>query len=241
MRPVFPYDPELTAAVRVPAHSIADVIRALRTIDAICVDTDGLKWFNWLYLQVTEAVAARVSASGFSSAEWLTILDVQFAQLYFDALQSALAGGRCPGCWNVMFESRRNNSLARIQFALAGMNAHINRDLPEAIVATCRTTRTAPLHGTPQYTDYTSVNATLDSLIDAARTTLQVRLPGDPLPSVSHLEQTIAAWKVSAAREAAWQNAEVLWTLPVPLIDGLKHSIDGFTTVVGKTLLVPVP
>jgi len=241
MRPVFPYDSELAAAVRAPAHSIADVVSALRTIDAICVDTDGLKWFNGLYLQVTEAVAARVSASGFSSAEWLAILDVQFAQLYFDALQSALDGGRCPGCWDIMFQSRSNKRLARIQFALAGMNAHINRDLPQAIIATCRTTRTAPLHGTPQYTDYTSVNATLDSLIDTARTTLQVRLPGDPLPSISHLEQTIAAWKVSAAREAAWQNAEVLWNLPVPLIDGLKHSIDGFTTVVGKTLLVPVP
>ena len=42
-------------------------------------------------------------------------------------------------------------------------------------------------------------------------------------------------------RQAAWVNAETLWNLPPLLTDNLKHSIDGFTTVVGKTLLVPVP
>ena len=240
---MFPYDSALVLAVRSPAQSIADVLRTLRAIDAMCIDIDGLKWFNWLYLQVTDAVEARVngSAGGFSNAAWLAELDVQFARLYFSALNSALTGESCPGCWSVLFGCRGNALLARIQFALAGMNAHINRDLPEAIVATCRATHTAPLHGTSQYADYTSVNSTLETLIDAARKTLHVRLPGDPLPAVSQLEDVIAAWKVSAARETAWVNAEALWNLPVPLTDNLKHSIDGLTTVVGKTLLIPVP
>ena len=240
---MFTYDPALAVAVRSPAHSIADVLRTLRTIDATCVDTDGLKWFNWLYLQVTDAVQARAGggSGGFSRAAWLAELDVQFARLYFSALDAAISGGSCPGCWSVLFGCRTNVRLARIQFALAGINAHINRDLPDAIVATCKATRTVPLHGTAEYTDYTSVNSTLDTLIDAARKTLHVRLPGDPLPPVSQLEDTIAAWKVGAAREAAWVNAEALWNLPVPLVDSVKDSIDGLTTVVGKTLLIPVP
>jgi len=237
---VFPYDSAIAAAVLTPAQSVDDVLRTLRSIDAICADADGLKWFNWLYLQVTEAVAARVAAGGFASLTWLADLDVRFAQLYFDALRSALAGGRCPGCWRVMFDARTNTRLARIQLALAGMNAHINRDLPEAIVATCAATHTTPAHSTAQYADYTSVNSTLESLIETARTTLRVRLPGDPLPAVSHVEDVVAAWKVSAAREAAWDNAEALWNLPPLLSDNLKHSIDGFATVVGKTLLIPV-
>jgi hypothetical protein len=33
---------------------------------------------------------------------------------------------------------------------------------------------------------------------------------GDPLPVASHLEDTLGAWSVSAAREAAWQNAGIL-------------------------------
>ena len=240
---MFPYDPALAVAVRSPAHSIADVLRTLRAIDATCIDTDGLKWFNWLYLQVTDAVEARVSGSagGFSSAAWLAELDVQFARLYFSALNAALTSGPCPGCWRALFACRSNARLARIQFALAGINAHINRDLPEAIVATCKATHTVPLHGTPQYADYTSINSTLDTLIEAARKTLHVRLPGDPLPPVSQIEDVIAAWKVGAARETAWVNAEALWNLPSPLTDNLTHSIDGLTAVVGKTMLVPVP
>ena len=54
----------------------------------------------------------------------------------------------------------------RIQFALAGVNAHINHDLPEAIVATGRVTGKAPGPRTAQYQDYVSVNPLLDSLIE---------------------------------------------------------------------------
>ena len=42
---------------------------------------------------------------------------------------------------------------------------------------------------------------------------MHVRLLGDPLPPVSRLEDTIAAWSVLSAREAAWQNSELLWHL----------------------------
>jgi hypothetical protein len=70
-----------------------------------------------------------------------------------------------------------------------------------------------------------------------------VRLLGDILPDVSLLENTIAAWSVSAAREAAWNNSELLWHLnPEPLLSkSFLDTLDGLTTVVGKTLLVPIP
>jgi hypothetical protein len=208
MSAMFPYDPAIVAAVQNAPQTIADVLRALHTIDGICENTDGLKWFNGLYLSVTEAVENRVNAGGFADAEWLAQLDVQFARLYCSTVQAALTGGPCPGCWAAVFAVRNDVRIARIQFALAGMNAHINHDLCLAIVATCKATNTVPQHGTAQYNDYTSVNQTLDGLIDQAKQTLHVRLPGDPLPAVSHLEDLIAAWDVGAARENAWLNAE---------------------------------
>ncbi len=237
------YDPLLIAAVANKPQSIADVLQAMETIDATCAAGDGLKWFNWLYLQVTRAVETRVAAGGFNDAAWLAKLDVEFAKLYFAALEANLRGAACAGCWRTMFDVRDQTRLARIQFALSGINAHINHDLPEAIVATCRAMGTLPAHGTPQYRDYTSVNATLDSLVEAAKKTLHVRLLGDPLPPVSQLENTIAAWGVCAARENSWTNAEVLWQLQgVPALGaGFLGSLDGITTVVSKTLLTPVP
>ena len=141
-----------------------------------------------------------------------------------------------------MFSNRNQGAIARIQFALAGINAHINHDLPEAIVATCQVTGTTPDHGGTHYRDYTAINATLDSLVESAKRTLNVRLPGGALPPVSHLEDTFAAWNVSAARESAWQNAAHLWQLDtIPLLAAsFVDMLDGFTTVISKAL-VPVP
>jgi hypothetical protein len=243
MAEMFPYDPVLIAAVRTPPQSIADVLQTMQTIQGTCVDGDGLKWFNGLYLDVTQAVKARVAAGGFNDPAWLAELDVQFATLYFGAMAAGLLAGGAAGCWQALFDRRNQTAIARIQFALAGVNAHINHDLPSAIVATCQATGTVPEHGGTHYNDYKAVNPTLDGLIEAAKQTLHVRLLGDALPEVSHLEDTIAAWGVAAAREAAWNNAELLWHLRdfPPLAAGFKDTLDGLTTVAGKALLVPVP
>lgn len=238
---MFPYDAAIAAAAERTAGTVPEVLQILQTIDSLCALDDGLKWFNGLYLSVTEAVAARVSAGGFNDPAWLAQLDVHFAGLYFRAAQAALTGAPCPGCWSAMFTVRSDRRIARIQFALAGMNAHINHDLCLAVAATCKDTGTVPEHATAHYRDYTSVNSTLDGLIEQAKQALYVRLPGDALPVVTHLEDLIAAWDVAAARENAWINAEQLWNLGPPLSSGLMTTIDGFTAVISKTLLAPVP
>src|SRR5580658_1474045 len=144
---MFSYDPTLLAAVQTSPQSVDDVIRTMESIAATCIDGDGLKWFNWLYLQVTQAVKSRLAAGGLNNSAWLAELDVQFARLYFGAVESALSGQPTPGCWQALFQRRNQASIARIQFALAGINAHINHDLPLAIVATCQATSTTPRHG----------------------------------------------------------------------------------------------
>ena len=238
---MFQYDSQLIAAAQAAPQSVAGVLNVMQTIESTCADDDGLKWFNWLYFRVTQAVEAKISLGAFTDAAWLAALDVQFASLYFNALKDALTGSPCPGSWAALFAVRDQSSIARIQFALAGMNAHINHDLPMAIIATCRATGTTPQHGTPQYRDYTGLNATLDSLIDTAKKALHVRLLGDPLPPVSQLEDTIAAWNLSAAREKSWITAESLWQEPSALEAVHLDVIDGLTTVISKILLVAVP
>jgi hypothetical protein len=236
-------DGALLAAVGGPAAGIPDVLATMRSLDATLPDSDGLKWFNWLYLQVTLAVAARVSAGGFHNPAWLAELDVQFANLYFGALRGWLSAGNAPDCWQALFRRRSDTAVARIQFALAGINAHINHDLPLAIDATCQAAGMAPRQDSQEYADYTSVNGTLDSLISLAKQKLMVRLLGDSLPPVSHLEDLIGSWNIAAAREAAWTNAEVLWELRAApsLYTRWLDGLDGITSVAGKGLLVAVP
>ncbi len=240
---MFPYDSQIATLVKTPPTSIPDVIQLMRTIDVVCVDTDGLKWFNGLYLEVTVAVKRRIAAGEVNEVAWFTEVDVEFASLYFSALYAWLTDAACPACWTAMFACRAQSRIARIQFALAGMNAHINHDLAIALVGAGKAMNIEPQHHTPQYADYSGLNATLDGLIDTAKRQLNVRLPGDPLPAVSHLEDLIAAWNIAAAREQAWNHAEALWRLQdVPLVAaGYIDGLDGLTTFGNKALLIPVP
>ena len=240
---MLPYDSQLLQVAQSQPKSIAEVLATMQEIDALLADGDGLKWFNWLYLQVTEAVELGVAEGGFRDAAWLAELDVQFARLYFGALANWLQGKPAAGCWTALFARREQAAVARIQFAMAGINAHINHDLALAIDATCQATHTRPGHESTQYGDYTRVNSTLNGLVELAKKQLMVRLPGDALPPVSHLEGIVAAWNVAAAREGAWVNAEVLWTLrgTPGLWSRYLKTVDGIATVAGKALLVAVP
>jgi len=103
-------------------------------------------------------------------------------------------------------------------------------------------TGAAPVHGDAHYSDYTALNSTLSARVDEAKVELHVRLLGDLLPPVSHLEDTVAAFSVTAAREAAWNRAEMFWALrAIPGLSArMADTLDGMTAVIGKTLLVPV-
>lgn len=239
---MFAYDATLLVTLAKTPLTVDDVLDIMHTIDATCVDGDGLKWFNWLYLAVTEAVAEKIRKAEFEDSAWLAELDVQFARLYFGALQSWLKGERPAGCWRALFAQRSQTRLLRIQFALSGINAHINHDLAIALVNTFAQTGTGPERTGAHYADYTNLNATLESMVEYAKKSLNVRLLGEVLPPVAHLEDTVAGFSIVAAREASWQNAEILWHLRPSraLSAAFLNSLDGLTTVASKSLLVAI-
>src|SRR5881394_4458405 len=120
------------------AVGIADVIERLRTIEGSAPSADGVVCFARLYLSVTEDVGADLTGRGFADNRFLETLDVHFAGLFFSALESYDRDpGGTPSAWVPLFAQRSHRGIAPLQFALAGMNAHINRDLPVALVTTC--------------------------------------------------------------------------------------------------------
>ncbi len=115
--------------------TIAEVITTMEAIDNLLPNHDGLKWFNLLYKMVTVAVVNNPPPQGWNDPEWISRLDVIFARLYFDAISSSIQNsGGTPRAWQALFEARFNAGIDRVQFALCGMNAHINHDLPLALV-----------------------------------------------------------------------------------------------------------
>jgi hypothetical protein len=119
-----------------PVVTIDDVIARMCAIDALLPANDGLKWFNRLYLMVTQQVDLHPPGGAWQSPAWLIRLDVLFAGLYFSAVSNILCGQSVPSAWRALFEARYRTGIDRIQFALAGMNAHINHDLALALSTT---------------------------------------------------------------------------------------------------------
>ena len=94
---------------------------------------DSRQYFHATYLRTTIAARQEIRRGGFLDAEWVERWDVAFAGFYLDALETATAGRPPARPWQVAFGAPRD--LPALRHVLLGMNAHINFDLPQAIVA----------------------------------------------------------------------------------------------------------
>jgi hypothetical protein len=225
--------------LRTPARSIDDVVGVMTAIDESLPDDDGLKWFNRLYLRVTVSVRHAVEQATFRDPAFLAALDVIFANLYFAALSADAGGAGAPAAWRPLLEARHQHGIHRLQFALAGMNAHINRDLPEGIVQTFTALGGNPLTDRDRRQDFDSINALLERVEQDVRADFSVGLVA-VVDELGHdVDDAVAMWKVRSARAAAWTNAKVMWTLrDIPTLrDEFFARLDGLTALAGRGLL----
>ncbi len=235
---VAPEDQALYAVVSaVPPATIQEVIRGMEQIDAVLDDSDGLKWFNRLYLSVTREVDCHPPAGGWQDAAWLLALDVVFAGLYFSAVRSYLDGSATPNSWRALLDSRRTPGIDRLQFALAGMNAHINHDLALALLTTDAVENQAPGRDSPQHADYEAVNGLLNALMPAELTMLATDLLGVLAQDTGKVGRLLAFWNMCAARDMAWDFANHLRTLRGLPRNAALTAQDQMTGVLGRAIL----
>jgi len=229
---------------KLPA-TVPEVIERLRAIEASASRSDGVACFARLYRQVTEGVNAELGQQTFANPRFLESLDICFAGLFFsalDAYQSKPAGA--PSAWAPLFSQRARRGIAPLQFALAGMNAHINRDLPVAVVAACEKAGIEPHVESPQHRDYVRVNAVLAKVEARVKRSYLIgwlRSLDRLVHRVDRLDDVVAMWNVARARDAAWANGEALWALrqtPQLAADFLA-SLDRMVGLAGRGLLIP--
>ena len=77
------------AAPSAPVTSVAQAIARMELIEASTPASDGLACFNRMYLGVTREVNSQLSQQFFADPEFMTLLDVTFANLYFGAADAA--------------------------------------------------------------------------------------------------------------------------------------------------------
>jgi hypothetical protein len=220
------------------AGTVDAVLSRMRSLGAALPPGDGVAVFNRVYLTVTEAVDRHIDAGRFPDARAAIALDVRFAERYLAAVETAAAGRRPPACWRPLFQFRRHPGVRPLQFALAGVNAHIGHDLALAVVDTCRLLGCEPVD---LEDEFDRVGDLLVSLEERVREDL---MPGPDLLQIADpLTHLLGSWSLERAREAAWAAARALWALRgLPDIAGeFTERLDAAVGFAGRMLLTPLP
>ncbi len=195
----------------IPSNAVDEVIDRLRAIGQTLPASDGAAIFNAMYLRVTERIAAELqTGSTFRDAAFMTELDVRFAELWLTAHEAAAAGTKVPSAWAPLFEERSTPGILDIQYALAGMNAHIEHDLPLAVVATCRSRGVTPRRRSVRQ-DYESVNDLLAAAESEIRRSFLTEIGQHVDDELGPLVHLVSAWNIDKARDLAWVSAETIW------------------------------
>jgi len=114
--------------------AVDDVVRRLAARrEVLTPEQDFLRAFLGTYERTTLAVGEAVDDGYFEDADWVERWDVTFAELYLDALDLHLEGGAPARPWRLAFDAP--SGLPPLRHVLLGINAHVNFDLPQALLA----------------------------------------------------------------------------------------------------------
>lgn len=236
--PSGPSDQALNEIVSgVNSQTIAGVIAVMKSIDALLPENDGLKWFNRMYLMVTEQVDLNPPGGAWQNPVWLERLDVVFAEFYFAAVADCLSGKEAAASWQTLFEARFEAGIDRIQFALAGMNAHINHDLALALLKTDADLNMVPAPDGPEHRDYEAVNELLNNLLPQVLTMLATDALGSLAQDTGKIGRILAYWNICRARDVAWDFAGHLRGLTGVASDTALEMQDAITGALGRAIL----
>ena len=156
-----------------PVSSVPEVIARLDQIRTFAEahevrgQHDGVACFSFLYQRITTRVFEGLNSGRFTDREFVTLLDVVFANRYLSALRASVVDpDKVPHAWSVLFERRAHRRITPLQFAAAGVNAHVNFDLAVAVVDTCSQLGSEPNAGTKRqsYQEINKIFAVMDAL-----------------------------------------------------------------------------
>lgn len=244
-----PVRADITAILDRHADDVPSVVEQLTGLQDCLVRVppllheNPLADFNRLYLTITTRVLERLYDGGFADPGFLSRLDVEFAARYFDALRLWTdASDHCPRAWAVLFRHIDGPECRPLPSAAAGVNAHINFDLPFALVTTFDHLGMDPVDDSDQHRDYQQINDIFAEEIPELRRGFLDRwqllidtLNGD-------LDDWWQGELVEYTRDVAWRKAQRLWSVRHDLVELARErdSLDKNATALGRLLLSPL-
>lgn len=119
---------------------VNDVVTQMHSRLEALPDDSARRPFLSTYLRTTQAVGDAVATGRFVDPEWVERWDVAFAELYLRAHDAFVAGeiAAVPRPWRLAFTAP--DDLPALRHVLLGINAHVNYDLPQAMLSVITTT-----------------------------------------------------------------------------------------------------
>ncbi|MEV8516861.1 DUF5995 family protein [Dactylosporangium sp. NPDC051484] len=174
---------------------------------------DARRFFHSTYLRTTRAIAEEIGQGGFLDGAWLERWDLVFAQLYLDAFDAELAGEPVSAPWRIAFDvARTRPELPPLRHILLGMNAHINYDLPQALIAAITPDDfDDPATRASRARDHAHVDTVLLALVGAEDDEIRASSRVTPLDRLmGPLNRAATRRLLTESRAKVWRNADVL-------------------------------
>lgn len=228
-----------TVPAGLPVPEVDAVLARMRALERALPPDDGVAVFNGVYLSVTEEVSARIGAGALGSPGRAAVLAGVFAARYLAAVSGGDTDGdrAAPACWRPLLGMRRHGGIAPVQFALAGISAHVGHDLALAVVDASLSLGVEPA---ALRQDFDRVGELLASVEERIREEL---MPGpDLLEMADPLTHLAGCWALGRARGAAWAASRVLWSLrgAPELFEECAGQLDAGAGLVARFLLTPL-
>ena len=116
------------------AEAIDSVVGVMQArLDGLGPGQESLREFLGTYQRTTAAVGKAVDGGAFEDPDWVARWDVAFAELYLVALDAHLGSGTPSRPWRLAFDAPAD--LPALRHVLLGINAHVNYDLPQALLS----------------------------------------------------------------------------------------------------------
>jgi len=225
-----------------PVTTIPEFLTRLGQIKAAINDpNDGVSIFNDLYTVITDRVYQGTQTGFFGDPTYITALDVAFANRYLDALRDHDAGKHTPDPWGALIQKRADGAVQSVQFAAAGVSAHINYDLPHAVLEVWGGPSGPGPDNTIQHDTYQKVDKIFSEEMEKLRhqfeNTNEKQWDKGRLEKLLNLVGDVL---VDATRDVAWDEATHLWNFRHfgPVDNALMKALEIAYGKIGRGLLI---
>jgi Family of unknown function (DUF5995) len=220
-------------------ESVEDAVNGLAELESAFTDRhDRRGVFVTAYLVITRIIQQWIDRGEFLENDMVAGYAVAFANAYRQALADYQAGERraVPTAWRQAFDASGTNSVSIIQDLLLGINAHINHDLPHAVLD-----GGFNVHCDRCYRDHTRINDALRAATPLVRARIAARYQRGLFITnwlwgrrIDHL----VANSFERARENSWTLAKALDLAHCPAETArVRRMIDDRAALAGHAIL----